>query len=112
MSTAVAWLEARCADVPAGLADRVREALSEATRDRRSADGTALSQVLLDAAVTCMKAALDQGPRREAAAHLLAADALLTWASEAAAEEGGGSLDALAGEASRRLAAQSSDAQR
>ena len=102
MSAAVAWLDARCAEVPAGLLDRVREAVL-ASAQTLSADREPVSQVLMDAAVSCMNAALQQGPQREAAVDLLAADALLTWACEAAVDEGAGRLGALAVETSLRL---------
>jgi hypothetical protein len=109
MSAGIAWLEDRLADVPAALADRVREAVraSEATQSVRAmnAASESVSGLLLDAAVACMTAALRHGPRRAAAADLLAADALLTWACEAAVDEGRGRLEALAVDASRMMAA-------
>ena len=51
---------------------------------------------LADAARICLRAALAEGDDREAALHLLAADALITYACEAAANDGGDSLRELA----------------
>lgn len=51
---------------------------------------------LADAARICLREALAVGDSREAALHLLAADALITYACEAAANRGGDSLIDLA----------------
>jgi hypothetical protein len=107
--TALAWFDERCAGVPANLAMRAREAVRAAAGPSAASDA-AVTAVLLDAATACMDAALGYGADRAAAADLLAADALLTWACEAAIEEGDGALDALTVETSRRLGALAHDA--
>jgi hypothetical protein len=54
-----------------------------------------ISAALADAARACVREALALGDDRAAALHLLAADALITYACEAAADEGGDALDQL-----------------
>lgn len=84
MSSDVAWLTERVAG-PHTLLARMREALaSTQASDRPTRLG--------EAALACLRDALKQGRDRAAALPLLAADALLTSACEAAAEEG---IDAL-----------------
>lgn len=88
-ATARAWLEAREPDIPGPLRERMRAALSAAA----TGDGPATD--LAQAALDCLRAALDAGDGRGAALHLLAADALITHAAEAAAMDGEDALRQL-----------------
>jgi hypothetical protein len=122
--TAGDWLAARDAETPAELRARVRAAVD------RTADAGSTAATLVTAAITCMEEALaytrvasagsperaeDEAsvraealapfrPARAAALPLLAADALLTYAAEAASEHGS-SLDDLSSDVNGRLAA-------
>jgi len=78
---ALAWLERREPRAPEPLFARMAEALSQ----RAEADVPA---ALAGAAFACLRAAVEGGRDRAAAWDLLAADALLTYACEAAAEAG------------------------
>lgn len=114
------WLEAR-PGAPPVLRERMLEALaleaaggptvqagagaSRRSRGRRPGPGRppaaappATAVQLAEAALDCLRAALAAGRGRPAAVHLLAADALLTYACEAAAEAGPDALLALARE--------------
>jgi hypothetical protein len=84
-----AWLDAQRPPPPGALAARMREALSAPGED---AGGT-LAERLGEAALACLRAALESVHNRDGALDLLAADALLTYASAAAAEEGSEALD-------------------
>ncbi len=96
VSAALTFLDARDADVPAALREATRAAASEA------ADADVV-QALLAAARNSLAATLSKGEGRAAALDLLAADALLTWACEAAAESGV-SVEILSERAARELA--------
>ena len=85
--------------VPPSLQNRIEAALRSA-----AGEGTG-PRVPLMAAEACLRAALAVDGDRRGAIDLLAADALLTSACEAAAAGGPGTLEALAEEATRRLAA-------
>jgi hypothetical protein len=85
MTDAASWLERLTADAPAHLRRRMLDALAE------SAQGPAADQ-LADAALSCLQAALQEPDGPDAALHLLSADALLTHACAAAAEQGDGEL--------------------
>ena len=75
------WLDRREATPPPRLLERLREALDAAfTR------GVDLPSQFGEAALVCLEAALRRGDDRSAALDLLAADALLTYGCEAAAE--------------------------
>jgi hypothetical protein len=107
VSAVLEWLDARGEAVPASLAARMREAVLEVEREQAaaaerassSADGAdeslsdperaagSLPRLLGEAALACARAALPRCDERQAALHLLAADALLTYALEAAADE-------------------------
>jgi hypothetical protein len=93
-----AWVEARADGVPSSLLARMREAADEAdSADDSGGAGAAdagLHMKLAAAAVSCLRAAAAHGDDRGAALHLLAADALITDACEAAGNAG--ALDALA----------------
>lgn len=77
------WLAPRLYDVPDSLRMRMRTAVS-----RDPQNGESVAEALLIAAMSCMDEALALGSARNAAGHLLAADALLTAACEAATEDG------------------------
>ena len=93
------WLDARDPAPPAALAARVQAAV-----DLPAAPPSAIPAAALDAGVATLAAVLgDGGTTRASAIDLLAADALVTWAFEAAAESPG-ELDALAADAMERIA--------
>lgn len=78
---AVAWLSRRDGEVPDSLRIACRAALS------RVGDRATVADALAEAASICLARAIEAGSDRSAAGPLLAADALLTWAMEAAVEE-------------------------
>lgn len=96
------WLDAREPGPPAELRERMLAALAEV------AASTPVPAVLAEAGLTCFRAALSAvhaGTSQRTGAgltptalDLLAGDALLTYACEAAAEEGSEALAALARE--------------
>jgi hypothetical protein len=83
-----AWLAAREPRAPERLLARMDAALAGRTESE-------IPEALAGAAFSCLRAALAGGADRSAAWDLLAADALLTYACEAAAERGPDALDAL-----------------
>jgi len=78
---ALAWLERREPRAPEPLFARMAAALA----GRAEPD---VPEALAGAALACLRAAVEGGRDRAAAWDLLAADALLTYACEAAAEAG------------------------
>ena len=76
MNSAAAWLGPHIAEAPAQLRERMLAALVPADN---------VPQALADTALSCLRAALG---KPEEALDLLAADALLTHALAAAAEQG------------------------
>ncbi len=88
MTAPDAWLEKRESGVPASLVARMRHYLAG-----RSGP---LPDRLVDAAFDALRAALAAPDERASALDLLAADALLTAAFEAAAEEGVAAVGRLA----------------
>lgn len=83
---ALAWLEDRLEGVHPELADAVRRCAAASPAPDRSAS---VADFLADAATAELET-LAEGPQdRAAAVRLLAADAVLTYAFEAAAGEGG-----------------------
>lgn len=84
------WLTFRLAGAPDGLRERMLAALDDAANAE-----AATHDVLALAAAACMQHAMTEQPRRDCALDLLAADALLTHACEAAAEQGGDALAAF-----------------
>lgn len=99
------WLEGRTPCPPATLADRVRSALGpELDRDVDAGDGRAHAALL--AAARSLLAATPgcESPGRSAALDLLAADALVTYAFELAAEDPE-TIDSLADSAMRDFGA-------
>lgn len=96
--SASAWLAARSANVPAALMRRVLDATSGTDATRRT------DETLLEGALQVARGVLDAEPMERAhALDLLAADALVTFAFEAAAEEPS-RVAALADPAMRRIA--------
>ncbi|CAN5744181.1 hypothetical protein BH23GEM9_BH23GEM9_11080 [soil metagenome] len=95
------WLVARSASVPASLQAHMEAAVravdppaADAAVDPSSAiDPAAVAQQLATASIASLRAAIAHCDERAAALSLLAADALITSACEAAADE---SADALA----------------
>lgn len=85
-----AWLAMRAGAVPPVLEARMESAIDEAL------DEDTVPRALADAARVCMRDALTAGDERGAALHLLAADALITYACEAAAAGEGVVLAELA----------------
>jgi hypothetical protein len=91
VSDALAWLRARRPAPPDRLGQRMEAALS--TTDVAHGD---VVRALGDAAFDCLASSLAIGPGRAAALDLLAADALLTYAWEAAADGGAQGLERFA----------------
>ncbi len=96
---ALAWLDARPEPAPPELRERMAEALAGVTA------GT-VPGALAEGALSCLQATMAAPQERATALDLLAADALLTYALEAAAEIGAAAIkemtaaygpDALAG---------------
>ena len=85
-----AWLAMRAGAVPPALEARMESAIDDVL------EHDTIPGALADAARICLRAALAVGDDREAALHLLAADALITYACEAAANDDGDSLRDLA----------------
>jgi hypothetical protein len=88
MTAPDAWLEQREAGVPASLVARMRHHLAGRTGP--------LPDQLAHAGLDALRTALEAPDQRASAPDLLAADALLTAAFEAAAEEGMAAVDRLA----------------
>lgn len=84
------WLLYRAPAPPRELLDRMLSALGEA------APAADLPSRLGEAALVCVAAALERVEERGAALDLLAADALLTYGCEAAAESEPGALERFA----------------
>jgi hypothetical protein len=80
----------RAGGVPPALEARMESAIDDVL------DYDTIPGALADAARICLRAALAVGDSRDAALHLLAADALITYACEAAANGAGDSLNDLA----------------
>ncbi len=96
-----AWVAAHAEQPPAALRARLDGILNT---DAAGADAP-VADALLDAGQTLLAAVLRSGStQRDAALDLLTADALVTYAFEAAADDPA-SLDARAGEAMRAIAA-------
>ena len=87
--TAESWLAPRLADAPARLRERMLHALPRPAVDP-------IPEQLAAAALDCLRAAMHNPSERASALDLLAADALLTHACEAASEEGVEALMAFA----------------
>jgi hypothetical protein len=85
-----AWLADRAESVPSALQAEMASALQEVSEERR------MPAVLAEAARICLLRALQHGDERAAALPLLAADALVTYACDAASAEGDDALQELA----------------
>jgi hypothetical protein len=90
MSEAGTWLSERIADAPDPLRERMLEALAEVN----GAD--TIHDQLAQASAICLRNAMAEQALRVCAIGLLAADALMTHACEAAAEAGGDELAVFA----------------
>jgi hypothetical protein len=103
--TLAEWLERRTPKAPVALAERVRAALGPALDHDVDAGRGRTHAALLDAARSLLSATPGcESPERSAALDLLAADALVTYAFEIAAEDPE-VIDALADSAMRELGA-------
>ena len=97
-----AWLSERLEDVPERLADAVEGLLQRASRPEERPEGVrpagdSVPDFLAYAAVCELERVAREEQHRELAVRLLAADACLTWAFEAAADLGDGeALEELA----------------
>ena len=96
-----AWLDTRDPAAPIPLAERIADALGSATASRN--DGG--PRLLAAAEVLLARLLRDGCATRDAAHDLLTADALVTYAFEAAAESQPGTLGDSAADAMRRIAA-------
>lgn len=83
---ALTWVEARLGDVHPELAEAVRRCVGEV---RVTESATSVAEALADAAAAELESVARGAQDRAAAVRLLAADAVLTYAFEAVAEEGG-----------------------
>ena len=100
------WIDSRTPTPPPALAQRMRPALDAVA----TAGAARLDEGALDAALILVDSILSDGDgSRTGAITLLAADALVTYAFEAAAEQPD-RLEALAAEAMTRIAAAAEDA--
>jgi hypothetical protein len=99
------WLDARTPKPPEALSERIRAALAPVLdHDVEEGHGRTHDE-LLAAAASLLSAAPGSGPEERRAAHdLLAADALVTYAFEVAAEDPD-TIDALAESAMRYFGA-------
>lgn len=88
MSDAQSWLAERIAGAPADLAARMARAVADSER-------ASIADTLAAAAWQCLQLSLRDPAQRASALDLLAADALLTHACEAAAAEGPEALAAF-----------------
>lgn len=93
----LAWLAARDRDVPPALGACVRDAVPR--------DGAGVTEALLHGAETVLRRVIDDAPMTRAhAVDVLSADALVTYAFEAAADHPE-TITVHAGTAMRRIAA-------
>lgn len=90
-----AWLDSRTPPAPEPLAQKLADIVG-----REGMDGGVSSSILLERGVATLRSALSD---RDGALDLLAADALITYAMEAAAEDCA-SMDETAAEAIQRIA--------
>lgn len=90
MSKTASWLATRIADAPEALRERMLAALDSVNGAEE------IHEHLGQAAALCLERAMAEPARRVSALDLLAADALLTHASEAAAEAGSNVLAGFA----------------
>ncbi len=91
LAEVLAWLDARESPPPAELRERMAQALGGLKAET-------VPGALAEAALTCLQATMAHGQDRASALDLLAADALLTYALESAAELGAETLRRIAGD--------------
>ncbi len=91
VSEVLAWLDRRESPPPPELRGRMAEALG-------AVQAETVPGALAEAALACLQATMARPEDRASALDLLAADALLTYALEAAAELGAETLRRIAGE--------------
>jgi len=97
----VAWLERRGEPAPASLRPR----LADAVRTSPGESGDTLAELSLRAGERLLTKVLTEGcAARSAAPDLLAADALVTYGFEVAAEDDGESAQAIEARAARAMA--------
>ncbi|MGQ0814467.1 MAG: hypothetical protein ACT4O1_08365 [Gemmatimonadota bacterium] len=90
MTDALSWLKKRIDGAPTQLRERMLASVTDVP------DNHDLHDRLAEAAMVCLQRAMRGQARRDTALELLAADALLTHAAEAAAEAGSETLAAFA----------------
>ena len=90
MSAASAWLADRISSAPESLREAMLAALDEVN------EAPEIHEHLAQAATVCLERAMSGQTRREKAMDLLAADALMTHACEAAAEPESENIEAFA----------------
>ena len=95
MTTLREWLASRKPKPPAQLAERLAEIVGD-----EAFDGAASANVLIERGIQTLRSALSD---RDGALDLLAADALITYAMEAAADDFA-TMDATAADAIQRIA--------
>ena len=91
----MAWLDAREPLPPPGLRAHIDRAL-ERHVSSMTGDGESIVTTLAEAALHALAVAVERCDDRAAANDLLAADALLTYAMEAAGSMGGEAVEAVA----------------
>jgi hypothetical protein len=91
-----AWLDAREPAAPAALRERMDAFIDAALADADNGRAPGIATALGESGVSALRAAVAHCEERAAALDLLAADALLTYMMEAAAEQGGDAVEAVA----------------
>jgi predicted RecB family endonuclease len=89
----IAWINARTPAAPPSLRACMIDAISAVAA---STNGAGVTTILGEAALHALRKAVERCDDRAAAIDLLAADALLTYMMEAAAEQGSDAIDAVA----------------
>lgn len=95
MNTLREWLATRKPEPPPKLAERLAEIVGD-----EAFDGASTADVLIERGIQTLRSALSD---RDGALDLLAADALITYAMEAAADDFA-TMDATAADAIQRIA--------
>ena len=96
MREAMAWLDAREPIPPVALRARMDQAIRQAFEQGRVSSEDGITSTLGEAALIAMELSLKHCEERAGALDLLTADALLTYAMEAASEIGDDAVDAVA----------------
>lgn len=105
MTALAEWLEARRPAMPGALQWAVREAVAAAEAAGAVEPDRPLAERLTSCAVHALDVVVRADADRAMAARLLAADALLTYACEAAAEAGSDELERVAAGGVARIGA-------